>query len=249
MDETEDESYAAFLAERREEILQRIAEAAARAGRDPSEVELLAVSKTVDVPQVNLAWKAGYLAFGENRPQELVRKLKGLAAYPQMDGARFDMIGHLQTNKVREVVGNVTLIQSVSSLHLAEAISKRGVSHDVTSDVLLEVNVSGEESKSGFSPDEVRAALDDILALPALRVRGLMTMAPQGDKAVAHACFEDLARLHARLRDGLDAQRADAFDELSMGMSEDWQEAVFAGATIVRIGRAVFDDAFDEADR
>ena len=87
MDETEDESYAAFLAERREEILQRIAEAAARAGRDPSEVELLAVSKTVDVPQVNLAWKAGYLAFGENRPQELVRKLKGLAAYPQMDGA------------------------------------------------------------------------------------------------------------------------------------------------------------------
>lgn len=144
MDETEDERYAAFLVKRREEILQRIAEAAARAGRNPAEVELLAVSKTVDVPQVDLAWKAGYRAFGENRPQELVRKLAGIAAYPEMAGARFDMIGHLQTNKVREVVGNVTLIHSVSSLHLAEAISKRGVGHNLTSDVLLEVNVSGE---------------------------------------------------------------------------------------------------------
>ena len=146
MDETEQESYAAFLAGRREEILQRISDAASRAGRDPSEVELLAVSKTVDVPQVDLAWKAGYRAFGENRPQELVRRLKGIEAYPEMAGVRFDMIGHLQTNKVREVVGNVTLVHSVSSVHLAEAISKRGANHGVTSDVLLEVNVSGEES-------------------------------------------------------------------------------------------------------
>ncbi len=116
-------------------------------------------------------------------------------------------------------------------------------------DVLLEVNVSGEESKSGVAPGQAGALLRACEPFANVRVRGLMTMAPQGDKAVAHACFEDLARLHARLRDGLDAQRADAFDELSMGMSEDWQEAVFAGATIVRIGRAVFDDAFDEADR
>jgi pyridoxal phosphate enzyme (YggS family) len=240
MDETEDESYAAFLAERREEILQRIAEAAARAGRDPSEVELLAVSKTVDVPQVNLAWKAGYRAFGENRPQELVRKLKGIASYPQMASARFDMIGHLQTNKVREVVGNVTLIHSVSSLHLAEAISKRGVGHDVTSDVLLEVNVSGEESKSGFSPDEVRAALGDILALPALRVHGLMTMAPAHDMDAARRTFSGLRELRDELasRSGLD------LPVLSCGMSDDFPIAVEEGSTIVRLGRTVFDPSY-----
>lgn len=240
MDETEDERYAAFLVERREEILQRIAEAAARAGRNPAEVELLAVSKTVDVPQVDLAWKAGYRSFGENRPQELVRKLAGIAAYPEMAGARFDVIGHLQTNKVREVVGNVTLIHSVSSLHLAEAISKRGVGHNLTSDVLLEVNVSGEESKSGFSPDEVRASFEDILALPALRVHGLMTMAPAHDMDAARRSFSGLREL----RDELAARGGLELPVLSCGMSDDFQIAVEEGSTIVRLGRTVFDPRY-----
>jgi pyridoxal phosphate enzyme (YggS family) len=240
MDETEDESYAAFLVKRREEILQRIAEAAARAGRNPSEVELLAVSKTVDVPQVDLAWRAGYRAFGENRPQELVRKLDGISAYPEMAGVRFDMIGHLQTNKVREVVGNVTLIHSVSSLHLAEAISKRGVGHNLTSDVLLEVNVSGEESKSGFSPDEVRASFGDILALPALRVHGLMTMAPAHDMDVARRTFSGLREL----RDELAARVGLELPVLSCGMSDDFPIAVEEGSTIVRLGRTVFDPRY-----
>lgn len=240
MDETEDESYAAFLVKRREEILQRIAEAAARAGRNPAVVELLAVSKTIDMPQVDLAWRAGYRAFGENRPQELVRKLDGISAYPEMAGVRFDMIGHLQTNKVREVVGNVTLIHSVSSLHLAEAISKRGVGHGVTSDVLLEVNVSGEESKSGFAPDEVRAALDDILALPALRLHGLMTMAPAHDMDAARRTFSGLRELRDELarRSGLD------LPVLSCGMSDDFPIAVEEGSTIVRLGRTVFDPSY-----
>ncbi|MCH3947494.1 MAG: YggS family pyridoxal phosphate-dependent enzyme [Olsenella sp.] len=240
MDETEDESYAAFLVKRREEILQRIAEAAARAGRNPAEVELLAVSKTVDVPQVDLAWRAGYRAFGENRPQELVRKLDGISAYPEMAGVRFDMIGHLQTNKVREVVGNVTLIHSVSSLHLAEAISKRGVGHNLTSDVLLEVNVSGEESKSGFSPDEVRASFGDILALPALRVHGLMTMAPAHDMDVARRTFSGLREL----RDELAARVGLELPVLSCGMSDDFPIAVEEGSTIVRLGRTVFDPRY-----
>lgn len=240
MDETEDESYAAFLVKRREEILQRIAEAAARAGRNPAEVELLAVSKTVDVPQVDLAWRAGYRAFGENRPQELVRKLDGISAYPEMAGVRFDMIGHLQTNKVREVVGNVTLIHSVSSLHLAEAISKRGVGHNLTSDVLLEVNVSGEESKSGFSPDEVRASFGDILALPALRVHGLMTMAPAHDMDVARRTFSGLREL----RDELAARVGLELPVLSCGMSDDFPIAVEEGSTIVRLGRTVFDPSY-----
>ncbi|MCI1666867.1 MAG: YggS family pyridoxal phosphate-dependent enzyme [Olsenella sp.] len=240
MDETEDESYAAFLVKRREEILQRIAEAAARAGRNPAEVELLAVSKTVDVPQVDLAWRAGYRAFGENRPQELVRKLDGISAYPEMAGVRFDMIGHLQTNKVREVVGNVTLIHSVSSLHLAEAISKRGVGHNLTSDVLLEVNVSGEESKSGFSPDEVRASFGDILALPALRVHGLMTMAPAHDMDVVRRTFSGLREL----RDELAARVGLELPVLSCGMSDDFPIAVEEGSTIVRLGRTVFDPRY-----
>lgn len=240
MDETEDESYAAFLVKRREEILQRIAEAAARAGRNPAEVELLAVSKTIDVPQVDLAWRAGYRAFGENRPQELVRKLDGISAYPEMAGVRFDMIGHLQTNKVREVVGNVTLIHSVSSLHLAEAISKRGVGHNLTSDVLLEVNVSGEESKSGFSPDEVRASFGDILALPALRVHGLMTMAPAHDMDVARRTFSGLREL----RDELAARVGLELPVLSCGMSDDFPIAVEEGSTIVRLGRTVFDPRY-----
>jgi pyridoxal phosphate enzyme (YggS family) len=240
MDGTEEEGYAAFLAERREEILQRIAEAAARAGRDPAEVSLLAVSKTVGVPQVDLAWRAGYRAFGENRPQELVRKLKGIAAYPEMAGARFDMIGHLQTNKVREVVGNVALVHSVSSTHLAEAISKRGVSHGVTSDVLLEVNVSGEESKSGFSPDEARTALEGILALPAMCVRGLMTMAPAHDTDAARRAFSGLRDLRDELaeRGGLE------LPILSCGMSDDFPIAVEEGSTIVRLGRTVFDPSY-----
>lgn len=240
MDETEDESYAAFLVKRREEILQRIAKAAARAGRNPAEVELLAVSKTIDVPQVDLAWRAGYRAFGENRPQELVRKLDGISAYPEMAGVRFDMIGHLQTNKVREVVGNVTLIHSVSSLHLAEAISKRGVGHNLTSDVLLEVNVSGEESKSGFSPDEVRASFGDILALPALRVHGLMTMAPAHDMDVARRTFSGLREL----RDELAARVGLELPVLSCGMSDDFPIAVEEGSTIVRLGRTVFDPRY-----
>jgi pyridoxal phosphate enzyme (YggS family) len=240
MDETEQESYAAFLAGRREEILQRISDAASRAGRDPSEVELLAVSKTVDVPQVDLAWKAGYRAFGENRPQELVRKLEGISAYPEMAGVRFDMIGHLQTNKVREVVGNVTLVHSVSSLHLAEAISKRGVGHNLTSDVLLEVNVSGEESKSGFSPDEVRASFGASSRFPAMRVRGLMAMAPAHDIDVARRTFSGLREL----RDELAPRVGLALPVLSCGMSDDFPIAVEEGSTIVRLGRTVFDPSY-----
>ena len=112
-------------------------------------------------------------------------------------------------------------------------------------DVLLEVNVSGEESKGGLAPGDVRALLDVCARLPHVRVRGLMTMAPQGDPAAARAVFEGLANLYAQLRAGLDPAQAALFDGLSMGMSEDWREAVRAGATIVRIGRAVFDDAFE----
>ena len=116
-------------------------------------------------------------------------------------------------------------------------------------DVLLEVNVSGEASKGGLAPEDAPAMLAHCAAFPHVRVRGLMTMAPQGDRAAARECFEGLAGRHDELRGRLDGERGAQVNELSMGMSEDWREAVSAGATIVRIGRALFDDAFDEDPR
>ena len=149
MTEEERSGYLDFLRERREQILQRVADACRRAGRTTDDVTILGVSKTVGVDEVALAWQAGWHAFAENRPQELTRKLEGLREHPEMSGVRFDMIGNLQTNKINQVIGRVGLIHSISSGHLAEAVSKRSVAHGIVSDVLLEVNVSGEESKSG----------------------------------------------------------------------------------------------------
>ena len=231
------------IEERYRRVAQQVAQTAREAGRDPGEVRLVAVSKTVGLSGVEAALAAGARDFGENRPDAIKEKA---GEYPQ---ARWHFIGNVQSRRIPDIVQCASLVHSLyQERHVArsdEAARRLGK----VQDVLLEVNVSGEESKSGVAPGQAGALLRACEPFANVRVRGLMTMAPQGDKAVAHACVEDLARLHARLRDGLDAQRADAFDELSMGMSEDWQEAVFAGATIVRIGRAVFDDAFDEADR
>ena len=181
----EERSYEAFLRSRRAEILERMAAAARRAGRDASEVEAIAVSKTVGVEEVVDAIRAGWTRFGENRPQELGRKLEGLSGVPEADGVSFDMIGNLQKNKINQVIGRVRLIHSVSSAHLAEAISKRSEARGIASDALLEVNVSGEASKSGFSPDEVLGCAEGLAGLAGLRIRGLMAMAPAGDPDAA----------------------------------------------------------------
>ena len=232
------DGYLEFLKERRAEILGRVKDAADRAGRSVDEVSALAVSKTVDVPAVRLAWEAGWRAFGENRPQELRRKVTGCAAFPEMADARFDMIGNLQTNKINQVIeAEPTLVHSVSSLHLATAISRRAESHGVTLPILLEVHVSGEESKSGFSPEEAAASVDEVLALPALDLRGLMTMAPAGDRDAARRTFSGLRELAERLR----AATGLPLDTLSCGMSDDFPIAVEEGATLLRLGRVVFD--------
>jgi pyridoxal phosphate enzyme (YggS family) len=245
LDSENAEEYFAFLSSRRRQILQAIDEAARRAGRDAKEIELLAVSKTVDVDAVALAWKAGYRAFGENRPQELVRKLDGVAAHPEMAGVRFDMIGHLQTNKVKEVVGNVTLIHSISSMHLAEAVSKRSVMKGVVSDVLVEVNILGEQSKSGFSPEEARQSIEAMAALPGMRIRGLMNMAPAADPDAARRSFSGLREL----RDELATRSGLSLDVLSCGMSDDFPIAIEEGSTIVRLGRTVFDPNYAPVTR
>ena len=233
-------AYETFLRERRATILERIAAAAERAGREPGEVEAIAVSKTVDADAVLLALRAGWRLFGENRPQELGRKLEALQGSAEAAGVRFDMIGNLQKNKINQVIGRVRLIHSISSAHLAEAVSTRCEARGVVADVLLEANVSGERSKSGFSPDELRAAAEEVVSLPGIRVRGLMTMAPAGDPGAARATFSGLRELACELR----GRTGLPLDVLSCGMSDDFEIAVEEGSTLVRLGRCVFDQGY-----
>ena len=237
MTEEERSGYLDFLRERREQILQRVADACRRAGRTTDDVTILGVSKTVGVDEVALAWQAGWHAFAENRPQELTRKLEGLREHPEMSGVRFDMIGNLQTNKINQVVGKVALVHSVSSEHLANAISKRSVSHGVTTRFLIEVNVSGEESKSGFTPDAAREAAERLAGLPNMELMGLRTLAPAHDPDAARSTFSGLRELEVELRGrpGLE------LPILSCRMSDDFQIAVEEGSTLVRLGRTVFD--------
>lgn len=233
-------AYEAFVAERRTQIVEQLEQAARTAGRNVSDVCLLAVSKTVGVDEVACAWRAGYRVFGENRPQELRRKAEGMAAIPGMEHVRLDMIGNLQTNKINQVIGCAYLVHSVSSLHLAEAISRRAVSRDASVRVLMEVNVSGEASKSGFSPQEARRHLDAILALPGISLEGVMTMAPAHDSDAARATFSGLREL----RDTMRSDSGLPLSVLSCGMSDDFGIAVEEGSTLVRLGRIVFDPAY-----
>ena len=231
------EQYEEFLAARRAHICGLVAQACARAGRDVSEVELMAVSKTVDVEEVKLAWQAGWKLFGENRPQELVRKLAGIEGDPTMDGVTFDMIGNLQTNKINQVVGRVRYVHSVASSHLAEAISRRSEARGIVTKALLEVNVSGEASKLGFTPGDARAYAETAAGLAGLDVVGLMTMAPAQDPSAARRTFSGLRELAETLR----ADTGLPLPVLSCGMSDDFVIAVEEGSTLVRLGRTAFD--------
>ena len=242
------ETYAQAVGERRQEIVSRMHAALDRAGRPHDAALLIAVSKTVGVDEVVAAVRAGYRSFGENRPQELARKLDGLAAWPDpLPELRFDMIGNLQKNKINTVLGRAVLIHSIGSLHLAQAVSTRAERRLETGElaaaqpVLIEVNVSGEASKSGFPPDELRARFPELQGLCGISIQGLMTMAPQGNRDVARACFSDLRDL----RDEFSRASGLELPELSCGMSEDFEPALEEGSTMVRLGRVVFDPAFE----
>lgn len=240
MSDTFDQSYADFSAVRRAQILARVEAACSRAGRSASEVTPVAVSKTVGTGELLAAWRAGWRRFAENRPQELNRKLDFVGQTPEMGGASFDLIGNLQKNKINQVVGKVGLIQSISSLELARQVSERSERHGLASDVLLEVNVSGEASKSGFSPDELRACVEDVLACPGIGVRGLMTMAPKADPDCARRTFSGLRELACELR----GRTGLGLPVLSCGMSDDFEIAIEEGSTLVRLGRVAFDPAY-----
>ena len=236
-----DDAYQAFLADRRLAIRERAAEAAARAGRDASDVAMLAVSKSVEPEATLLAWRAGWRAFAENRPQELARKLEFAEGTPEMAGVRFDAIGNLQKNKINQVIGRVELLHSVSSLELAEAVSKRCCARGIVQPALVEVNVLGEQSKSGFSPQEAREAAEALAALPGIRLEGLMAMAPRDDADAARRTFSGARELAGELR----GRTGLALDVLSCGMSDDFTIAIEEGSTLVRLGRVAFDPVYE----
>ncbi|MEG2024167.1 MAG: YggS family pyridoxal phosphate-dependent enzyme [Gordonibacter sp.] len=228
------------IEQRFERVADEVAEVCRAAGRNPGEVRIVAVSKTVGPEAVRQAVTGGAHDFGENRPDSLMEKA---ALYPD---ETWHFIGNIQSRRIPAIVGSATLIHSLYEERHARKIDEAAAAAGKVQDVLLEVNVSGEASKSGLAPDDVAKLLDVCGQLSHVRVRGLMTMAPRGERCATHDAFEGLVRLQAVLRSGMRADRAAVFDGLSMGMSEDWREAVRAGATIVRIGRAIFDDAFED---
>ena len=242
MDSDARQTYSSFLASRRAELLDRIAAAASRSDRHENEVTLLAVSKTVGVEEMLLAHEQGYVAFGENRPQDLQRKAE---AFDGVEGLRLDMIGNLQRNKINKVLGSAELIHSVSSVGLGKAIASRAEVRGLTARCLLEVNVSGELTKSGMTPEEVARTFDDLIELPNLSIEGLMTMAPAGNVDVARSCFSKLRELISALR----ASTGLELPVLSCGMSDDFEVAVEEGSTLVRLGRIVFDPSYADAGR
>jgi pyridoxal phosphate enzyme (YggS family) len=213
-----------------------IADSATSANRLPEDVTLVAVTKMVPVELIREAIAAGHRTFGENRVQEAVPKIDELSANGH--GVRWHLVGHLQTNKVRLAAERFSVVESVDSVRLATRLDARAGSLGRRLPVLLEVNVAGERSKWGFCPQEVGLAVREIGRLPHLEMRGLMTVAPLLPYA------EDVRwvfRALRELRDGLQAQTPSLhLPELSMGMSHDFQVAVEEGATIVRIGRALF---------
>lgn len=219
------------VAERLTEVRKAIRDAAERAGRDPASVRLVAVSKTWPADVLLAAIDAGARDLGENRAQEFKEKVAIVG-----DKARWHFVGNLQTNKVRDVVGTCELVHSVDRIGLAEAISRRAEGARITQDVLVEVNVAGDPSKHGVEPARALALAEEVATLPGLRVAGLMTMPPYPeDSEQSRPFYRDLATLSKRL-----VTRLPEATQLSMGMSSDYSVAIEEGATIVRIGTAIF---------
>ncbi len=223
-----------MIQENLERTKKNIEEACVRAGRDPGEVRLIAVSKTKPVSMLEEAYAAGVRDFGENKVQELVEKAERLPK-----DIRWHMIGHLQRNKVKHVVGRAALIHSVDSLRLAEEISREAVKQGLTADVLIEVNVAGEESKYGVSVQETEGLIRNAAVLPGIRIQGLMTIAPfVDDPEKNRTVFQTLKKLSVDIA----AKNIDNVNMvcLSMGMTGDYQVACEEGASCVRVGTGIF---------
>ena len=220
------------FAENLHSIQQRIAAASTRAGRNPNDVRLLAVSKTHPPETIRLAVECGQLHFGENKIQEAKAKI------PLCPGkAHWHFIGHLQSNKVRDAVELFEMIQGVDSLGIAQEISKRAAQAGKTLPILLEVNVAGEGSKFGYKPEQLLAELSELNALPKIEIHGLMAIPPYTPvPEKARPYFQKLRELKLQCEQILGAP----LPHLSMGMSGDFEVAIEEGATLVRIGTALF---------
>ena len=222
----------ASITENLERVREQIAQAAAKAGRNADDVELVAISKTHDATKVREAIEAGQTLFGESRVQEARVKIPELPS-----NLRWHFVGHLQKNKIRHALPLFELIHSVDSLALARDINRIAEEDGLHPRILLEVNVAGEGSKFGFTPEKLREDLENLLALPRLSILGLMTIPPIAEEAEAsRKYFVQLRELRDRLQTEFHVDLA----QLSMGMTQDFAIAVEEGATLVRVGTAIF---------
>lgn len=227
-----------MIRENLKEVGKIIEDSCVRAGRSPGGVTLIAVSKTKPLPMLQEAYGAGVRDFGENRVQELMDKI------PKLPGdIRWHMIGHLQTNKVKYIVDKVAMIHSVDSLRLAEEISSEASKRNLTMDILVEVNVAGEESKFGVSATEACPLVESIAGLPGVHIRGLMTIAPYTENQEDNRRhFQKLKKLSVDIgRKNIDNV---SMDVLSMGMTGDYSVAIEEGATYIRVGTGIFGERF-----
>ncbi len=216
-------------------INEKIAENAIKSGRNPSDIQLMAVTKTVDPIFINYALDYGVNMIGENRVQEMLRKKPDL----HLQNVQKHLIGHLQTNKAGQIVGEVDMIQSVDSLKIAKEIAKQSAKKGIITDVLLEINVGDEESKTGFSKSEFMENLYRIAEIPEIRVKGLMTIPPIcDDNTILCEFFENIYDIYVDIK----AKKLDNINMniLSMGMSGDYEQAILCGSNLVRIGSSIF---------
>ncbi len=222
------------LADNLREVQGNIDEAVKRSGRSREDVTLIAVSKTKPVSMIQEVYDLGVRDFGENRVQEIMDKYDSLP-----DDIRWHLIGHLQTNKVKYIIDKVCLIHSVDSLKLAKEISREAMKHDLTVPILIEVNVAGEESKFGVSPEDLEQLIRDAAKLPGICIKGLMTVAPYVvDSEENRQVFVKMKQLSVDIsRKSIDNV---CMDYLSMGMSGDYTVAVEEGSTMVRVGTSIF---------
>ncbi len=216
-------------------IRENISEAAAASGRKPEEVHLMAVTKTVDPVYINHAISQGIDLIGENRVQEFLSKKPEL----ELEKCSAHLIGHLQSNKVKTIIGNVDVIQSVDTVSIASEISKRALNAGITQDILLEVNVGNEESKFGFELSETFERACEIAELKGVNIKGLMCVAPICEKV------SDLLKIFSNMHNmfiDIGSKKMDNINMsvLSMGMSGDYEQAILSGANLVRVGSAIF---------